>query len=273
MKKLALCAGHYLGTEGRRCLKQYDPNETQEWVLNDRIADRVEKFLAPYDIEVRRIDDTDGKMYIPLSVRTATANEWGADFWCGIHHNAGINGGKGGGITAYVYTEADAESLDWQAKLYERLIQYSPELRGNRASPLARANLAECRDTDMPSVLLELGFMDSSTDVPIIVTEEHTDKCARAIAEVIIEKMGLGFDVPDTGDGIVWYGGALYTAKEKTSVYQTSDLKERIGSLFAGETANIVCSVGNAYGILYDITKDGLPTGVKKIGFVARGGG
>ena len=34
-----------------------------------------------------------------------------------------------------------------------------------------------------------------------------------------------------------------------------------------------LCSVGDAYGILYDITKDGLPTGVKKLGFVARGGG
>ena len=115
--------------------------------------------------------------------------------------------------------------------------------------------------------------MDSSVDIPIIITEEHADKCARAIAEVIIEKMGLGFDVPDMGEDIVWYGGALYTAKQKVAVYQASDLKTKIGSVFAGETANIVCSVGNAYGILYDVTADGMPTGVKKIGFVARGGG
>lgn len=271
MKRLILCAGHYLGTEGRRCLKKYDPEETQEWVLNRRVADRVQELLAGYDLEILRADDVTGKEYRSVNSRVKHGNEWGADFWLGIHHNAGINGGKGGGISVYVYTEADAESVDWQEKLYERLIRYSPELRGNRASPLARANLAECRDTNMPAVLLELGFMDSSTDIPLIITDEHADKCARAIADVIIEKMGLGFCVPDMGNDIVWYGGAVYQNDDvKKNVYDTSEMIKKIGSLYPGDVANILCSVGNAYGILYDVTDKGNPTGVKKIGFIER---
>ena len=43
----------------------------------------------------------------------------------------------------------------------------------------------------MPAVLLELGFMDSQTDVPVILTEEHADRCARAIVEVLVQRGGL----------------------------------------------------------------------------------
>ena len=40
----------------------------------------------------------------------------------------------------------------------------------------------------MPAVLLELGFMDSSTDVPVILTEKYADQCAKAIVEVLVNK-------------------------------------------------------------------------------------
>ena len=46
--KIALTAGHYKYTAGKRCMKSLDPNETREWVLNDRIADKVEKLLTEY---------------------------------------------------------------------------------------------------------------------------------------------------------------------------------------------------------------------------------
>ena len=43
----------------------------------------------------------------------------------------------------------------------------------------------------MPCVLLECGFMDSSTDVPIILTEEFADKVASACVEVLVAKGDL----------------------------------------------------------------------------------
>ena len=48
MLKIALNAGHYLYTAGKRCLKSLDKNETREWTLNDRICDKVEKKLTAY---------------------------------------------------------------------------------------------------------------------------------------------------------------------------------------------------------------------------------
>lgn len=191
MLKIALTAGHYLGTAGKRCDPSLDPNQTKEWVLNDRIADKVEKLLKDYDgYSLIRTDDTTGKKDISLTARTTAANNFKADIYISIHHNAGVNGGTGGGIVAYTYTKVDTVTAEWQKALYNALIAKTG-LKGNRSTPLAKSNLHECRETKMPAVLLELGFMDSKTDVPVILTESFADKCAAAIVEVLVSKGGL----------------------------------------------------------------------------------
>ena len=186
--KIALTAGHYMGTMGKRCLKKLDPNETREWWLNDRIADKIEDKLKDYTgWELLRTDDTSGKKDRSLTTRTNSANKWKADFYLSIHHNAGVNGGKGGGIVAIAYTKAKAASIAWRDDLYDALIE-ATGLKGNRAEPKTKMNLHEVRETTMPAVLLELGFMDSSTDVPVILTEKFADQCAEAIVKVLVER-------------------------------------------------------------------------------------
>ena len=188
MFKLALNAGHSYLTAGKRCLKSIDPNETREYVLNKRVCDKIQSILSEFDnIEILRIDDGSE---IPLRLRTDKANSFDADFYLSIHHNAGIYGGTGGGIEAYVYKNVDNATLSWQNDLYQELIKQTT-LRGNRATPLKSADFAEVRDTKMPAVLLELGFMDSLTDTPIILNEAFADKAAKACADVIIKKAKL----------------------------------------------------------------------------------
>lgn len=190
--KIALTAGHYRHTAGKRCMKALDPQETREWVLNDRIADRVERLLAAgyTGYQLLRTDDTNGENGITLEQRVGSANAWGADFYLSIHHNAGINGGKGGGIVAIVYTDPMGESVQWQKDLYEALAA-ATGLVGDRAEPLARMDMYECRETVMPAVMLELGFMDSATDVPVILSEEYADRCAEAIVSVLAKRGNL----------------------------------------------------------------------------------
>lgn len=191
MFKIALTAGHYKYTSGKRVSKALDKNETREWVLNDRIADKIEKQLLAYEgYSLLRTDDTQGEKNISVEERADAANSFGADVYISIHHNAGIGGGSGGGIVAYTYTNVSEATKQWQKELYEALIAKTG-LKGNRAQPLATANLAECRLTKMPAVLLELGFMDSATDVPVILSEDYADKCAKAIVEVLVRRGGL----------------------------------------------------------------------------------
>lgn len=191
MFKIALNAGHGMNTAGKRCLKSLDPNETREWWLNSRICNKIEEKLKAYDgYELIRLDDTTGKTDVALKTRTNKANEFGADFYLAIHHNAGVNGGNGGGIIAIVYTKVDDTTLNYQRALYDSIIKHTG-LKGNRSQPLQRQSLHEVRESKMPAVLLECGFMDSATDVPIILTDEYADKVATACVEVLAEKGGL----------------------------------------------------------------------------------
>lgn len=191
MFKLALSAGHYYYTLGKRCDDRFDKNETREWVLNDRICDKIENKLKAYDgIEILRLDDTTGKKGISLKARSDASNKWGADLYLAIHHNAGINGGSGGGAVVYVYNKPTAEELTWQKLFYDSIIDKTG-LKGNRANPLARGNLHECREPKAPAILVECGFMDSKTDVPIILTEEFAEGVAKACVEVIVKKAKL----------------------------------------------------------------------------------
>ena len=191
MYKIALNAGHGLNTAGKRCLASLDPNETREWQLNSRICNKIEEKLKAYEgYKLIRLDDTTGKTDIALKTRTNKANEFGADFYLSIHHNAGVNGGNGGGIIAIVYTKVDNTTLNYQEALYDSLIKHTG-LKGNRSQPLQKQDLHEVRESKMPAVLLECGFMDSATDVPIILSDTFADQVATACVEVLVSKGGL----------------------------------------------------------------------------------
>lgn len=190
--KIALDAGHYSKTSGKRCLKKLDPNETREWVLNARIADIIEMRLQAYTgYELLRLDDPTGKKEISTDKRAKAANDWGADDLYSIHHNAGIKGGNGGGIAVYVEKNADANTVALQKALYNKLIEKTG-LKGNRSNPTPKSNVSKVLTrSNMTAVLMELGFMDSTTDTPIILTEEYADQCAAAIVEVMVERGNL----------------------------------------------------------------------------------
>lgn len=191
MFKIALDAGHGMDTPGKRCLKSLDPKETREWYLNARICDKVAKQLQDYTgYELLRVDDVTGKTDIPLGTRTRKANNWGADFYLSVHHNAGLCGKQGGGVVTIVYTNPSATSVKYQKIVHESFIAQTGKF-GNRADELPRMNLHVCRETNMPSVLIECGFMDSPTDVPMILSEAFAEKAARGLTNALVKIGGL----------------------------------------------------------------------------------
>ena len=189
--KIALGAGHGAKTPGKRCMKALDPNETREWWLNDRIADYVESYLKDYTgYELLRLDDSDdGAEDVALATRVREANSWGADVYVSIHHNAGVAGGKGGGIVAYSCPGSTAGAALRDA-LYKELIALTG-LVGNRYDGTLTANFYVLKYSNMKACLLELGFMDSSTDIKVILTNDYARKCARAIVNVLVKDGNL----------------------------------------------------------------------------------
>lgn len=203
MLKIAIDAGHYLHTSGKRCLKSIDPKETREWTLNARIADKLQDLLSNYECDVLRVDDVTGNFDVELSKRCIKANQWKADLYISIHHNAGINGGSGGGTVVFYYSENKERKAQAQS-LYDEVVKQTG-LRGNRATKVKKYEYYVLKNTEMAAFLLENGFMDSRIDTPIILTEEHADKTAVGLLNFLIKSYGLTKkpDAPEE-DGVIY---------------------------------------------------------------------
>ena len=223
MKRLLFCVANLTSWTNSSTLYSI----TREWWLNDRICDYVESYLKDYQgYKLLRLDDSDdGEENVALEDRVKAANDFGADFYLSVHHNAGINGGAGGGIVAYVHPDASAASREWQSDLYAALIDRTG-LRGNRSKPKDEGNYYVLKHTKMPAVLLELGFMDSKTDVPVILTDKYAQACARAIVEVVVKRGKLTKKAePESG--------ALY--KVQVGAFANKENAEKLQAELAGK--------------------------------------
>ena len=182
---LAIDAGHYQKTAGRRVSKKFDKNQTREWELNNRVALAIEEASKQYkDVKVIRVDDPTGKTFTGLQKRCDIANEAEADFYQSIHHNAGVGGGKGGGTTIFIRKNPKDNSKEYMDAIYECCLK-NDGLKGNRATPKKEKNYYVLKHTKMPAVLTEYGFMDSSTDAPVIIGPEYSKKMGYATMEAI----------------------------------------------------------------------------------------
>lgn len=189
MLRIAIDAGHGLNTSGKRCLKKLDSKQTREWTLNDRIADKLGRLLVSYNCEVLRTDDTTGAKDISLANRVKAANDWRADVFISIHHNAGINGGSGGGTEVF-WCSSKAEREAQAEALYEEVVSLT-RLKGNRADKVKKKSFYVIKNTSMPAFLIENGFMDSSTDVPVILSESHAEKTAQGLLNFLTGQFEL----------------------------------------------------------------------------------
>lgn len=72
---------------------------------------------------------------------------------------------------------------------------------------VVKKNYYMLRNTRMPAFLLENGFMDSSTDVPVILSEEHADKTVQGILDFLVGSFGLKLKNPySEPDYTLYYG-------------------------------------------------------------------
>lgn len=212
---IAIDAGHGINTSGRRCSKEFDPQQHREWWLNDRVARFLQERAAQYEgFNVLRVDDVTGQTDVALAERCRRANAAKADFFLSIHHNGGINGGSGGGLVAYC-CRGSAEGIKWRDALYDAVLA-AGGLRGNRAEPKLEKNYDVIYYANAYAVLIEHGFMDSSVDVPIIITDAYAKACGYAEADCIAAKFGLKRKTTDPlADASNWAKAACQRAIDK----------------------------------------------------------
>lgn len=119
-----------------------------------------------------------------LAARTTAANRWGADYFISLHTNAS-DSPAATGTEAFVFTpggaaERLAENLtagvERETGLYDRGV-------------FARPGLYVLRKTEMPAVLLELGFITNPRDARLM--EEEPELFARGIYEGVLSFLGI----------------------------------------------------------------------------------
>ena len=159
--KIALDAGHGYNTAGKRT-----PDDIREWTLNDRVLKGFETEIKQYQgVTVLRLDDATGITDVPLVTRTNKAK--GCDVLLSFHHNAYQSiWGSHGGSEAWVYQGRKSEDL---AKV---LLQTTVDTLGLRNRGVKQGNLHINREFAKVSVLMEIGFMDSTTDKIILEEKE-----------------------------------------------------------------------------------------------------
>lgn len=194
MFKIAYCAGHHLGNS-KGVPNYMGLGSIREWTINDQVARHFAEAASQYEgVETLRTDDPTGKTLIDIPERCAAANEWGADVYIDMHHNAGIYGGTGGGAVAF-YRPKDARSEAYANAIYDAVIA-AGGLRGNRYDTVIATNWLTMKYSKMSAVLMEYGFMDSKTDAPIIITDAYSKLVAYATMEGIAEVAKLKKKAP-----------------------------------------------------------------------------
>ena len=183
MTKVALDAGHGLNTPGKQT-----PDGIKEWTLNDIIRDKVIEILKPYRVSIINTDDNEGCIDESLNNRLSKYINSGVDVFVSIHHNAFTGEWNGAtGVEVYVDRQCTAEDIKLATLIYNRMVTYT----GLNGRGIKRANYKVINQNSIPAVLCEGGFMDGTNDYKLITSESGQNAYAKAIAEGIIEFLGL----------------------------------------------------------------------------------
>ncbi|MER2006510.1 MAG: N-acetylmuramoyl-L-alanine amidase [Psychrobacillus sp.] len=187
-KLIALCDGHGMQTAGKRTpiLPNGEKSETGNFMHENEFNRAVVKHL---NVELKRngfntllVAPTD--VDTPLETRTNLANSKKADLYISIHANANTaKWGDWGGIETFCYASS-SESKRLATIVHKHVMQGTKFTdRGVKDG----SGLWVLRKTNMPAILLELGFMDSNHDYKYLLSDAYRKECAVEIAKGVCE--------------------------------------------------------------------------------------
>ncbi|MGE7877934.1 N-acetylmuramoyl-L-alanine amidase [Peribacillus muralis] len=157
-------------------------NGLKEKDLTLKIAKKVKSMLENYkDVSVKM--SRTGDTFPSLSERTKAANDWGADFFLSIH----INAGGGTGYEDYTYSTASAKSTACQSNIHAEVMKrINMKDRGKKT-----ANFHVLRETNMPAVLTENGFIDNASDADQLKQNAFIEALVQGHVNGLIQSFNL----------------------------------------------------------------------------------
>lgn len=152
-----------------------------EKTFNLSVSKKVKALLdkePKIDAYMTRSDDT----FVPLDDRAAFANNLGADVFVAIHGN-NFSSTSNGTQTYYYnsYSKAFADTMH----------KYLVAATGFRDDKVRKEDFRVIRKTNMPGVLLEIGYLSNKKEEALMFTASFQDKVATAIVKGIKAYLGL----------------------------------------------------------------------------------
>lgn len=176
--KIAVDAGHGYTTSGKRTV-----DGMREFEFNRAVANEMQQLLGGYE-NVSVVFTHSDTRDVPLNERTDKANAEKADVFISIHANAFGNGtawNNTKGIETYVHDSKPRESFALAEAVQKELIEKTK--RDDRGVKLA--NFHVLRETKMPAILIECGFMTNQEEAGALKSASYRKTCAEAIAEAL----------------------------------------------------------------------------------------
>jgi len=182
--RIVIDAGHGPETPGKRS----PDGSLREYQFNSAVARYVaDELLHGYEGVEILMTHSDARD-VPLKERTDRANAWGADVFVSIHANAAGEGWSSAqGIETYVYTTRPAAATKLAEAVHRNLIRAT----GRPDRGVKTANFHVLRETKMPAILVECGFMTNREECELLKSDDYRRKCAAAIVQGIVETYGL----------------------------------------------------------------------------------
>ena len=131
------------------------------------------------DVLYTRVDD----VYVSPLERAYMANLEGADYFVSIHRNSSPTPNTYSGVQSLVYDMEDPSAV-----LAANINQELEEVGFSDLGITVRTDLAVLRRTNMPAVLVEVGFINTDSDNTLF--DERFDEIAYAIATAILDTLG-----------------------------------------------------------------------------------
>lgn len=121
---------------------------------------------------------------IDLDERVNFANAMDADLFVSVHCNSSDEDSGEGLEVLYKTNKFAQESKKLAEKCLEELVSVTGMARRNL---LNGNNIHIIRNANMPTVLLELGFLTDKEDIAFLLKEENREKMAKAICKSILD--------------------------------------------------------------------------------------
>ena len=148
--------------------------------LNLKTAHLVASYLKQMGFKVMMTRQNDRS--VSLQNRASLANQAQGDFFISIHHNAAPSKSAEGIEVFYYRSDTNLARMQASQLLAKKVLQRLCSETGAKSRGVKEGNLAVIRETLMPAVLVECGFLTNAHERALILERSYMQKVAKGIA-------------------------------------------------------------------------------------------